>query len=259
MAAIAENNVNADNQHTTPPLEEKLNGMKLKDETKVAAETLDQAKKQEEVAAAAAAEEEEVAVEVEPKTGISFPVKLADGKELMTVGLRKKSMLGMGIKIYGFGMYYDKEKLKENLKTKIDSKASTKPTKEMYQAVIDSDSAMTVRLVIVFSSLTMNMVKKNFDEGLGASIKKLTGGKKNDDLANKVMGAASDGIKLSSGSVIEISRLPGNVLQTKVVDEVISKVDSELLCRAYVNMYLGDDPLDKEAKEKFGMQLLSMF
>ncbi|CAI0454984.1 unnamed protein product [Linum tenue] len=216
--------------------------MKLKDETKVAAETLDQAKKQEEVAAAAAAEEEEVAVEVEPKTGISFPVKLADGKELMTVG-----------------MYYDKEKLKENLKTKIDSKASTKPTKEMYQAVIDSDSAMTVRLVIVFSSLTMNMVKKNFDEGLGASIKKLTGGKKNDDLANKVMGAASDGIKLSSGSVIEISRLPGNVLQTKVVDEVISKVDSELLCRAYVNMYLGDDPLDKEAKEKFGMQLLSMF
>ncbi|CAI0456314.1 unnamed protein product [Linum tenue] len=214
--------------------------MKLKDETKVAAETLDQAKKQEEVAAAAAAEE--VAVEVEPKTGVSFPVKLTDGKELMTVG-----------------MYYDKEKLKENLKTKIDSKESTKPTKEMYQAVTDSDSAMTVRLVIVFSSLTMNMVKKNFDEGLGASIKKLTGGKKNDDLANKVMGAASDGIKLSSGSVIEISRLPGNVLQTKVVDEVISKVESELLCRAYVNMYLGDDPLDKEAKEKFGMQLLSMF
>ncbi|CAI0454917.1 unnamed protein product [Linum tenue] len=214
--------------------------MQLKDETKVAAETLDQAKKQEEVAAAAAAEE--VAVEVEPKTGVSFPVKLTDGKELMTVG-----------------MYYDKEKLKENLKTKIDSKESTKLTKEMYQAVIDSDSAMTVRLVIVFSSLTMNMVKKNFDEGLGASIKKLTGGKKNDDLANKVMGAASDGIKLSSGSVIEISRLPGNVLQTKVVDEVISKVESELLCRAYVNMYLGDDPLDKEAKEKFGMQLLSMF
>lgn len=48
-------------------------------------------------------EEEEVPVEVEPKTGVSFPVKLEDGKQLKAVGLRKKSMLGMGIKIYGFG------------------------------------------------------------------------------------------------------------------------------------------------------------
>lgn len=47
---------------------------------------------------------EEVAVEVEPKTGVSFPVKLDDGKMLNCVGLRKKSMLGIGIKIYGFGI-----------------------------------------------------------------------------------------------------------------------------------------------------------
>lgn len=51
------------------------------------------------------AKNEEVAVEVELKTGVSFPVKLDDGKQLMSVGLRKKSMLGMGMKIYGFGTY----------------------------------------------------------------------------------------------------------------------------------------------------------
>lgn len=56
-------------------------------------------------------------------------------------------------------------------------KAPSKPTKEMYQLVIDSDADMLIRLVIVFSSLTISMVRKNFDEGLGASIKKLTGGK----------------------------------------------------------------------------------
>ncbi|CAB4275320.1 unnamed protein product [Prunus armeniaca] len=206
------------------------------------------------------------------------------------VGLRKKSMLGMGIKNYGFGIYADNEKLRELLKLKI-GKAPAKPTKEMYQLVIDSDAEMMVRLVIVFSSLTMNMVRKNFDEGLGASIKKLTGGKKNEALANKVMGQASDDIKLTSRSVIEISRLLGNILQTKgdnsktlicikiviytlemnttltkscvllgaVIGEVVSKVESELLCRAYVNMYLGDDPLDKDTKEKFGMSLPSLF
>lgn len=50
------------------------------------------------------AKKEEVAVEIEPKTGVSFPFKLDDGKQLGCVGLRKKSMLGIGIKIYGFGM-----------------------------------------------------------------------------------------------------------------------------------------------------------
>ncbi|XP_015383188.2 chalcone isomerase-like protein 1 isoform X2 [Citrus sinensis] len=197
---------------------------------------------------------EDIAVEVEPKTGVSFPVKLNDGKQLNCVGLRKKSMLGLGIKIYGF----DNEKLKELLRSKI-GKALAKATKEMYQTVIDSDAGMTVRIVIVFSNLTMSMVKKNFDEGLGASIKKLTGGKKNDELANKVMGHASEDIKLTSGSVIEISRLPGYTLQARVMDQVVSNVESELLCKAYIHMYLGDDAFDKDAKEKLGMSLLSLF
>lgn len=47
---------------------------------------------------------EEVAVEIEPKTGVSFPVKVEDGKQLNAVGLRKKAILGLGIKIYGFGI-----------------------------------------------------------------------------------------------------------------------------------------------------------
>lgn len=201
---------------------------------------------------------EEVAVEVEPKTGVSFPVKMEDGKQLYCVGLRKKSILGMGIKIYGFGIYADTEKLKDVLRSKI-GKAPLKPTKELYQAVIDGDFGMTVRLIIVYSGLTMSMVTKSFDEGLGAAIKKLTGGRKNEELTNKVMGEASDDIKLIAGSVIEISKLPGYVLQTKVRGEVVSKVGSELLCRAYIYMYLGDDAFDKDAKEKFGMSMLSLF
>ncbi|KAF3444565.1 hypothetical protein FNV43_RR14257 [Rhamnella rubrinervis] len=204
------------------------------------------------------AKKEEVGAEVEPKTGVSFAVQLDDGKRLNCVGVRKKSMVGMGIKIYAFGIYADNDKLKDLLKLKI-GKSPAKPTEEIYQLVIDSDAEMVVKLVIVFTGLTMSLVKKSFDEGLGASIKKLTGGKKNDELASKVMGQASDNIKLTSGSVIEISRLPGYVLQTKVMGEVVSKVESELLCRAYIHLYLGDDAFDKDAKEKFGMSLLSLF
>lgn len=46
---------------------------------------------------------EEVGVEIDPNTGISFPVKLEDGRQLNCVGVRKKYLLGFGIKIYSFG------------------------------------------------------------------------------------------------------------------------------------------------------------
>ena len=87
-----------------------------------------------------------------------------------------------GMKIFA-GIYADNLKLKDLVKSKI-GKAPSKPTKEMFQMVVDSDVGMTVKLNIVFSNLTMSMVRKNFDEGLGAAIKKLTGGK-NDELAKK--------------------------------------------------------------------------
>ncbi|KAJ7970765.1 fatty-acid-binding protein 1-like [Quillaja saponaria] len=152
-------------------------------------------------------------------------------------------------------MYANNEKLKNLLRSKI-GKAPAKPTKDMYQLVIDTDVEIMVRLVIVFSSLTMSMVKKNFEEGLGASIKKLTGSKMNDELLNKVMGQVSNDIKLSTGSVMEIFWLPGYILRAKVVGEEVSKVESELLCRAYIHMYLGEDNLDKDAKEHFGTSML---
>lgn len=44
-----------------------------------------------------------------------------------------------------------------------------------------------------------------------------------------------------------------------VKGEIVSKVESELLCRAFIYMYLGDDPFDKDAKEKFGASMLSLF
>lgn len=56
--------------------------------------------------AANEAKTEEVGAEVEPKTGVSFAVKLDDGKRLNCVGVRKKSMVGMSIKIYAFGICF---------------------------------------------------------------------------------------------------------------------------------------------------------
>ncbi|KAL4581574.1 hypothetical protein LXL04_006097 [Taraxacum kok-saghyz] len=196
----------------------------------------------------------EIPVEIDRKTGVSFPIKLSDGKELKAIGLRKKNVFGLSLKIYSFAIYADNQVLVGVVKS---SEHPSKTTEEMYKAVIDSAVGITVRMVIVFRHLTMVMVRKYFNEGLGAGIRKL-GGAKSNDLTKRILGEATDDIKLTPGSEIEITCLPGYVMETKVCGKAVNKFESELLCRAFIYMYLGDDPLDKEAKEKFGMTLLSL-
>lgn len=78
-------------------LETKVNEMKL-DNQKDGKEGETNAKVEE------VEEEEEVKMEVEVKTGVSFPVKLPDGKVLNSVGIRKKKILALGINVYTFGI-----------------------------------------------------------------------------------------------------------------------------------------------------------
>ncbi|XP_031480645.1 chalcone isomerase-like protein 1 [Nymphaea colorata] len=199
---------------------------------------------------------EEKVEEVEPKTGVAFPLTLENRKRLHATGLRKKKVMGISFKIYAFGLYADHVKMKEVIQSKF-PKMPEKPEQDMYDLVINSDFEMTVKLVIVFRGLTMSLVRKQFDTGLGASIKKLSG-EKHEELLSKVMERASDSIKLPVGSVIEITRFPGFVMQTKVKGEIVGGLESELLCRAYISMYLGDEPLDEDAKESFGASIISL-
>ncbi|PWA72259.1 chalcone isomerase [Artemisia annua] len=199
---------------------------------------------------------EDMLIEVERKTGISFPVKLSDGKKLIGVGLRRKNFLGLSFRVYSFGIYADKEKLTGVLRSKIVN-TPTKGTDEIYKMVIDNTVGVTVKMVIVVSNLSMNMVRKNFNDSVVAAIVELGGGK-NNELTKRIMEEAKDDLKLTRGSEIEITCLPGCILETKVHGKVVNKLESEMLCRAFIYLYLGDDPLDKEAKEKFGMFMLSL-
>ncbi|GKD95941.1 fatty-acid-binding protein 1-like protein [Tanacetum coccineum] len=210
---------------------------------------------------------EKMLVEVERRTGVPFPVKLSDGKDLIAVCLRRKTFLGCHSEsivlvniyciIYVNGIYVDNEKLTGVLRSKIVN-ASTKATNEMYKMVIDNPVGITVKMVIAVSNLSMTMVRKNFnDNSVGTAIGKLGGGK-NNELTKRMMREAKDDLKLTRGSEIEITCLPGCILETKVHGKVVNRLESEMLCQACIYLYLGDDPLDKEAKEKFRMFMLSL-
>lgn len=73
----------------------------------------------------------------------------------------------------------DNEKLTGVLRSKIVN-APTKATNEMYKMVIDNPVGITVKMVIVVSNLSMNMVRKNFNDSVGTAIGKLGGGKNNE-------------------------------------------------------------------------------
>nr|GEV20277.1 exocyst complex component EXO84B [Tanacetum cinerariifolium] len=134
---------------------------------------------------------EKMLVEVKRRTGVSFSVKLSDGKELIAVGFRRKNFLGLSFRVYSFGIYVDNEKVTGVLRSEI-MNAPTKAKNEMYKMVIDNPVGITVKMVIAVSNLSMNMVRKNFnDNSVGTAIGKLGGGK-NNELTKRMMGEAKD-------------------------------------------------------------------
>eukprot|EP01018_Ginkgo_biloba_P025263 Gb_17645 [translate_table: standard] len=196
---------------------------------------------------------------VEAKTGIAFPTVLDTKKKLAGVGVRKKKLLGLAsLKVYAFGIYVDEKSLKQKLKDKYNESTKLNVNKEFYEDVMGCDVGLTVRIVVVFAGLSMGLVRSNFQETVAARIKKLNGGKHSEELSKRMMSDMNDDVKISRGTIIDITRLPGHVLQTKVGAEVVGQVQSELLCRAIFDLYLGEEPFEEDAKVNIGLALLSL-
>ncbi|KAF5184637.1 fatty-acid-binding protein, partial [Thalictrum thalictroides] len=67
-----------------------------------------------------------------------------------------------------------------------------------------------------------------------------------------------DEIKLPSGSVIDLSREHGHVLRTTINGKDVGNIQSKLLCQAVLDLYIGEDPFDAQAKEDTKLNLASL-
>jgi hypothetical protein len=205
----------------------------------------------------AAAPVEEI---VEPTTGMTFPSSLEEGRLFTGAGLRKKSILGLKkINVYTYGVYVDPASLKSELG---DNYSGVDPEElrkdeEFFNDIMEREVGLTVRLVIVYGSLKIGSVRSAFEESVGSRIKKF-GGAENRELLNSFTGAFTDDIKLPKGTTIDLTRLPGNTLQTKINGEQVGSVESALVCRSLFDLYIGDDPFDKDAKKSIGSSMASL-
>lgn len=180
---------------------------------------------------------------------------------MLGIGLRRKSLFGLkNIDVYAFGVYADKDDVQKNLKEKYGkfSASDLKVNKGFSEDLLESDVNLTVRLQIVYSRLSIRSVRSAFEESVGSRLQKF-GGADNKEVLHRFTSQFKDDLKLPKGSVIELSREHGHVLRTKIDGVEVGSIESKLLCQSVLDLYIGEDPLDRQAKEQVIHKLASVF
>ncbi|GAB4829505.1 hypothetical protein Ancab_019178 [Ancistrocladus abbreviatus] len=197
---------------------------------------------------------------VDLKTGMPFPSVLNNSQRLLGVGLRRKSIFGLkNIDVYAFGVYADEGDITKYLVEKYGnlSISALKDNKDLHEDLMESDVSMTIRLQIVYGKLSIRSVRGAFEESIGSRLQKF-GGPDNKELLQRFTTQFKDEYKIPRGSVIELSREHGHVLRTRIDEQEVGTIQSKVLCRAVLDLYLGEQPFDQQAKQDVGMKLASI-
>lgn len=177
--------------------------------------------------------------------------------------MRRKSLFGLkNVDVYAFGVYADSGEIKEVLGEKY-GKASPSELekKELIDDLKNSDVCMTVRLQIVYGKLSIRSVRSAFEESVGNRLQKFSGSESSDnkELLQRFTSLFKDEYKIPRGSIIDLSRELGSVVRTTIEGKEVGSIQSKLLCRSILDLYIGDDPFDRKAKEEIEQNLASLF
>ncbi|WOL15212.1 fatty-acid-binding protein 1 [Canna indica] len=203
---------------------------------------------------------------VEPIPGITFPTVLDERRRLVGTGVplqRKGNVFGLDYYwlkniCYAYGVYADDNDIKRlSWKYGNFSISDLKKNEEFITDVLDQDIRLTVRLQIVYNRLSIGSVRNAFAKTVGSRIQKFSGSE-NKELLQSFTSLFKDEYKLPKGSIIDLSREEGYVLQIKIDGKKVGKIQSKLLCKSVFDLYLGEDPFDKRAKEDIQSGLASL-
>ncbi|KAM5563733.1 fatty-acid-binding protein 1 [Rosa sericea] len=197
---------------------------------------------------------------VDSKTGVSFPSVLDGTRRLLGIGLRRKRVLGLkNIDVYAYGIYADDIDVKKLLSEKYGklSLSELQENKEYDDVLLETDIGVTVRLQIVYGKLSIGSVRSAFEESVGSRLQKF-GGSDNQELLQRFTSQFKDEIKIPRGSIIDLSREPGYVLRTTIDGNDVGSIQSKLLCKSILDLYIGEEPFDKQAKEDVKLNLASV-
>ncbi|GBG61397.1 hypothetical protein CBR_g20428 [Chara braunii] len=199
---------------------------------------------------------------IEPSTGFRFPVLLRSDVDvqdnayrvLAGVGFRDKSLLRLKtIIVYAFGFYVKPENLRSVLGKKYAGVAPDvlKFRTEFYDDLLSHELDMTVRVVVNYKRLRMDMVRSAFNISLRNRLRKITGSDSDAGLGC-FFDYLRDDLRMKKGTVIDFRWLPGGRLTTEVSGKELGTIVSPSLCRAFFDMYIGEPPVLQATKEEIG-------
>ncbi|KAL6208599.1 hypothetical protein ACLB2K_019548 [Fragaria x ananassa] len=157
------------------------------------------------------------------------------------------------------GIYADDKDVKKLLSEKYGklSLSELQENKEYNDVLLETDIGVTVRLQIVYGKLSIGSVRSAFEESVGTRLQKF-GGSDNQELLQRFTSQFKDEIKLPQGSIIDLSREPGYVLRTTIEGNDVGSIQSKVLCKSILDLYIGEEPFDKQAREDVKLNLASV-
>ncbi|OVA12583.1 Chalcone isomerase [Macleaya cordata] len=157
------------------------------------------------------------------------------------------------------GVYANDSDIKNLLSEKYGklSVSELKEKKELHEDVMEKDICMTVRLQIVYGRLSIRSVRNAFEESVGSRLQKF-GGADTTELLQRFTSQFKDEYKLPRGSVIDLSKERGHVLRTTIDGKEVGSIQSKLLCRSILDLYIGEDSFDTQAKEDVKLNLAAL-
>ncbi|XP_058216619.1 uncharacterized protein LOC131327472 [Rhododendron vialii] len=124
--------------------------------------------------------------------------------------------------------------------------------KELIDDLKNSDVCMTVRLQIVYGKLSVLFVHSAFEESVGNRLQKFAGSDSSDnkELLQRFTSFFKDEYMIPRGSTIDLSRELGNMVHTIVDGKEVGSIQSNFLGWSILDLYIGDNPFDRKAKEE---------
>nr|KYP70702.1 hypothetical protein KK1_009930 [Cajanus cajan] len=187
----------------------------------------------------------------EKRTGVPFPSALGPSLKLCGVGLRKKSLIPfISFDVYAFGVYAADLDIKEYLSAKYRKFSASKlqGKKEFTDDLMESDIPMAIRLQIVHNELSIGFFRSIFEESVGSRLQKF-GGSDYKELLQRFTSQFRDEHKIPNGSIIHLLREKGHFLRTLIDGQEVGSIQSKLLCKSILDIYVGEEAFDEPAKE----------
>lgn len=205
-------------------------------------------------APAAVAQDADAAVELEPSTGVPFPLQLTvpgGGATHVLAGTGVRTATFLKVKVYAFGLYVDEVLARSALARFAGQTArDLERNQEFYARILRRDFGVTLRLVMV-RDVGSDEMAEAFDASLRPRVRRAAAemGMPGGEAALGRLRGYFDVGEMTKETELVFSCTPDGTMRTVVGGETAPEIDSPALCWALFDVYLGEDPISEDGKK----------